>query len=456
MKNQEISIQFLGAAGTVTGSKHLLKTSELNILIDCGLFQGLKNLRLKNREELPLNIKSIDYVIITHAHLDHCGYIPLLVKLGYKGKFIMTPPTRDLAEIILLDSAKIQEEDSKKANEEKFSKHEPAEPLYKEIDVEKALKQFSIVQDEEWHQLSENVSFNFKKNGHIIGSSLIEFKCYDKTIVFSGDLGRIESDLLPAPSVIDKADYLVLESTYGDRNHPEIKAIDDLENVILNALEKKGTLIIPSFAVGRAQEIMYLINELKEQKRIPNIPVYLDSPMGTDATEIFIKHQRWHKLEQKEAYKVSRYIHVVKDVHESKKIVKNDQSKIIIAASGMLTGGRVLNYIKELAEDSRNSILLVGYQGEGTRGRALKEGAKELKMHGKYIDINAQVFSIDTLSAHADQKQMIDWVKQMNKTPDKILLVHGEPQALNIFRVKLQDEIGCEVVIPELYQEIKL
>jgi len=456
MRNAKLSIQFLGAAGTVTGSKHLLKTPELNILVDCGLFQGIKSLRLKNREPLPIDIKSIDVVLITHAHLDHCGYIPALVKHGYQGKFLMTAPTRDLVEIILLDSAKIQEEDAKKANEEGFSKHEPAEPLYTIKDVEKSLKQFETRLDLLWIKLSENISFQFLKNGHILGSCFIDFQCFGKKIVFSGDIGRFDNDLLAAPTTIEEADYLVMESTYGDRNHPSTHPIDDLEEIILKTVEKGGYLLIPSFAVERAQEIMFLINELKDQKRIPNMPVYMDSPMGANATDVFLNHPTWHKLSIAESHNINKNITIVRDFQDTFKVLRNPQSKIVIAASGMLTGGRVLTYIKEYGNDVKNTVLLVGFQGEGTRGRALKEGVRELKLHGKYFQIEAQVENIDSMSGHADQGEMLQWIKNYIKKPKKIFLVHGEPQAQNIFRVKIKDEIGVEVEIPEMYEEIDL
>ncbi len=456
MSQEQLSIQFLGAAETVTGSKHLLKTPELNILVDCGLFQGIKSLRLKNWEKLPIDIQSIDVVLITHAHLDHCGYIPALVKYGYKGKFLMTPPTRDLVEIILRDSAKIQEEDAKRAKEDKYSKHENAQPLYTEKDVEKALPQFETKLDIEWVELSENISFRFLKNGHILGSSFIELHCFGKKIVFSGDIGRFNNDLLADPTPIEEADFLIMESTYGDRNHPDKHSIDELEEVILDTIQKGGTLLIPSFAVERAQEIMYLINVLKEQKRIPQLPVYLDSPMGASATEVFLNYPNWHKLTREQTHLIDKHITIIREFQDTFKVLKNEQSKIIIAASGMLTGGRILTYLKEFASDPINTILQVGFQGEGTRGRALKEGVKELKLHGKYFQVEAEVKHIDSMSGHADQHEMLAWLKGFKKKPQKLFMVHGEPQAQNIFRVKIKDETGIEVIVPKLYEEIML
>ncbi len=456
MKNSKISIQFLGAAGTVTGSKHLLKTPEKNILIDCGLFQGIKSLRLKNREPLPVDEKTIDILLLTHAHLDHCGYIPLLVKNGFKGKILMTPPTRELVEIILRDSAKIQEEEARKANEEGYTKHSPAIPLYTEKDVEIALKHFEIRHDIDWIQLSENISFRYLKNGHILGSAFIEMKCFGRKIVFTGDIGRTKNVLLEAPTVIENADCLIMESTYGDRLHPISDPADDIEEIIKHTLEKGGNLLIPSFAVERAQEIMFIINKLKEDKRIPNIPIYLDSPMGADTTDIFLNFPNWHKLSPSETYSMCKHTQIIRDFPDTLKLIKDKQPKIIIAASGMLTGGRILTYLTEMGKSNKNTILLVGFQGEGTRGRALKEGLKEIKIHGKYYQIEAEVKYISSMSGHADQLEMINWLKNFTKKPTQLFMVHGEPQAQNIFRVKIVDELGINVTIPQLYDEFTI
>jgi metallo-beta-lactamase family protein len=456
MSKTKTSIQFLGAAGTVTGSKHLLKTSELNILIDCGLFQGLKSLRLKNWDKLSFNEKEINVILLTHSHLDHCGYIPLIVKNGFKGKIIMTPPSRDLVEIILRDSAKIQEEEARKANEDGYTKHSPAKPLYTEKDVEVALKQFETRKDIEWHKLSENISFRFLKNGHILGSAFIEILCFGEKIVFSGDMGRQKNELLEPPTIIEEADYLIMESTYGDRIHPNRLPIDDLEKIILETLKNKGSLLIPSFAVERAQDIMYLLNVLRESKRIPNVPIYLDSPMAASTTDIFLNYPNWHKLTPTEAQLISKNITIIRDYNDTLKLLKDTQNKIIIAASGMLTGGRILSYMTEYGKDPKNTILIVGYQAEGTRGRALREGLTELKIHGKYYQIKAKVANTDTMSGHADQSEMLEWMKKIKKKPKKIFLVHGESQSLNSFRVKIKDEIGVEVLVPEINDEFKL
>ncbi len=444
----KISIKFLGAASTVTGSKHLLQTPEQNILIDCGLFQGIKSLRLRNWEPLPVNVSEIKTIIITHAHLDHCGYLPLLVKSGFKGNILMTRPTRDLVEIILRDSARIQEEDAERANRYGYSKHKPALPLYTDNDVEKTLGLFKAYNDKKWITLSGDIRFRFTKNGHILGSCFVEMECYNKKIVFSGDIGRNKSELLQAPEKIDSADFLIMESTYGNRLHSNGDVSEELSSVINSTIHKKGNLLIPSFAVGRAQELMHMILQLKLKLHIPDIPIYMDSPMGADATEILTRYPEWHKLSEPECRALSHQITIIRDWHETEKVIKKKGSKIVIAASGMLTGGRVLEYIKHYIINKKNTVLLAGYQAEGTRGRALKEGVHELKIHGKYYPVHANICEISSLSAHADQQEMLDWLRQFKQKPGKIFLVHGEPMALEAFRVKINDTLGIDTIIP--------
>lgn len=443
-----VSIQFLGAAGTVTGSKHLLKTPDKNILIDCGLFQGIKSLRLKNWETLPVDIKDVDLVILTHAHLDHCGYLPLLVKSGYSGKILMTPPTRDLAEIILRDSAEIQEEDAEKINRLGISKHKPAIPLYTVKDAEKAIKQFEIIEDKKWEELSPEIKFRFIKNGHILGSAFIEMICYGKKIIFSGDIGRNNSELMLPPETINECDFLIMESTYGDRNHKITTSKEELADVINDSIRAKGNLLIPSFAVGRAQELMHLINELKKEIRIPDIPVYMDSPMGASATKVLSKYPAWHKLTSEQCNAVFENIHIITDFRDTRKVIEDKKIKIVIAASGMITGGRVLEYMKNYIEDRRNTILLVGYQAEGTRGRALRSGVEEIKFFGKYFKVIANIREISSLSAHADQNEMMSWLKSFTKKPVKIFLVHGEAASRDAFRIKIFDELKIESFLP--------
>ena len=449
----EIILQSLGAAETVTGSKHLLRTPELNILIDCGLFQGIKSLRLKNWEELPVHPGDIDVLLLTHAHLDHCGYIPLLVKKGFRGKIYMTPPTKDLAEMILYDSAKIQEEDAERANREGYSKHKPALPLYKTEDVDFTLQHFEVIEHSSEIQLSPNISFQFRKNGHILGSACVELTCFAKTIVFSGDIGRYQSDFLLPPSNMNKADYVVMESTYGDRLH-EGDPAEQLAAVINEAMDQHGTVLIPSFAVGRAQEIMHLINHLKKKNKIPHwLPVFLDSPMAADATDILCRYPKWHKLKHEECMSVCKDVVISRDWHNTIDIIHKHGSKIVISASGMLTGGRVLEYMKHLAPHENNIILLIGYQAEGTRGRALQNKAHEIKIHGKYYPVRARVVEISGLSAHADQSELIEWLKNFKHLPEKVFLVHGESSAQEALRVKIQDELNLPVDIQKQNEE---
>ncbi len=443
-----IDIQFLGAAGTVTGSKHLLKTPDMNILIDCGLFQGIKELRRKNWEPLPVSTNEIDLVIITHAHLDHTGYIPLLYKNGYTGKFLMTEPTLELAKIILRDSAKIQEEDAEKANRMGYSKHAPARPLYSLSEAEASIGKFEAKAVNDWHQVSPEIKLRFIKNGHILGSAYVELICYGKSILFSGDIGRSNSTILAAPEKISRCDYLIMESTYGDRNHKEVSSKDDLAEIINDAVRDKGDLLIPSFAIGRAQELMHIINELKNDIRIPDLPVFMDSPMGASATNVLTRFPSWHKLTPEQSKAVFERIKIIEDFHDTIKVIDDPRQKIVIAASGMITGGRVLEYLRNYIGDARNTILLVGYQAEGTRGRQLRSGNHEIKLFGKYYHVGANVREISSLSAHADQHELIAWLHGFDSMPEKIFLVHGEPAVRDAFRIKIMDEFRKECILP--------
>lgn len=450
------NLQFLGGAGTVTGSKFLLSTPDIKILIDCGLFQGIKPLRLRNWNEFPVDPSSIDVVIITHAHLDHTGYLPVLFRNGFRGLVLMTHPTKDLAKLILFDSAHIQTEQAEHANLGNYTRHHPAIPLYNVNDVTRILNNIRAVDSGEWNSLSSEISFRFRKNGHILGSAFIELKCQDKLIVFSGDIGRKKSFSLHAPESPERADYLVLESTYGNRLHPDTSIPDEMSEIINNVISKKGNLLIPSFAVGRSQELMLIINELKATGKVPDIPVYLDTPMGINATEIYKNHPDWHKLTPEQCRLMCREIHQVRHIKESREILKMKGSKIIIAASGMLTGGRVLHYLERYLENPANTILLSGYQAEGTRGRALIERHPELKMFGKYLKIKAEIKTISSLSAHADQDELLDWISSIQNHPEKVFIVHGEPQASYDLALKITTKKGWKTVVPILNSSFNL
>lgn len=452
MTNNNLTLQFLGAAGTVTGSKHLVTTQDGQYLIDCGLFQGLKSLRLKNWEPLPVGTSKLKAVLLTHAHLDHCGYLPLLYKMGFRGKIYCSAPTRDLTEVILRDSARIQEEDAAIANKKGFSKHTPAMPLYTEELVEKTLPLFEVVEPTQPISIGAESKVTFYPNGHILGSCYLMFESSGKKILFSGDLGRPESPLLNAPTPILAADYLVMESTYGDRLHSTESVLDQLSEVINDTLHAKGNILIPSFAVGRAQELMHLINELKKNNRIPNMPVYLDSPMGANATAIFRKYPSWHKLTQQQCDAIFDNVEIISRFEETLDVIEIPGNKIVIAASGMLTGGRVLYYLEKYLENKRNTILLTGFQSEGTRGRALLQGIPELKMHGSYYPVRAKVNSLSAMSGHADQHEMLEWLSKAPERPEKIFLVHGENSVREAFRVKIETTLGWNVVLPEQSQ----
>jgi metallo-beta-lactamase family protein len=443
-------INFLGASGVVTGSKFLIETSELNILIDCGMFQGLKELRELNWSDLPVNVGSIDVVLLTHGHLDHVGYLPRLVKQGFKGKIIGTAPTLAIAEIILKDSAKIHEEEAEKANKEKYTKHNPALPFYTVREAEETLKLFKMEVVDEWLTLSEHISYRFQYNGHIIGATFIELDINGKRFVFSGDIGRSDDYLLNNPKTPEWADFLFIESTYGNKLHPEEDVEGILTAIIIETIHKKGNLIIPSFAVERLQTLMYILWQLYKKHKIPNIPVFIDSPMGNNVLEVFKRFPKWHKLSSEEYKAMCNHINIIQSYRETWETIDDKRSKIVIAGSGMVTGGRVLTYLQQLIDEPSTTVLLVGYQAEGTRGRQLLDGVHEIRFFGKYYPVNATIKSIESLSAHGDQADLLNWMSSIKNIPEKVYLVHGEPTALDAFRLKIQDTYKWNVSIPKL------
>ena len=457
--SKHVNIHFLGAAGTVTGSKFLLDFPDKKVLVDCGLFQGIKKLRELNWQQLPINAEEIDLVLLTHGHLDHSGFLPRLVNTGFKGEIWGTAPTLDIAEIILRDSAKIQEEDAERANKDGFTKHKPAKPLYNLLDAEKSIQKFKPKKLNDWIDINKEIRLRFRYAGHILGATFIEIDAYGKRFLFSGDVGRTDDLLLRDPDKPDRADLLFLESTYGDRVHPKEDMTDKLEAVIHETIGKNGTLIIPSFAVERAQLLMYMIWKLSAEGKIPNsLPVILDSPMGTNALAVFRKHHDWHKLTDDETIRMSERFHVVQSYAETWEIIDNPAPKIIIAGSGMVTGGRVLTYLQKYLGRESTTVLLAGYQAEGTRGRQLLDGADEIKLYGKYIPVKANIDILDGLSAHADKNELIEWLSDIKKSPDHLFLVHGEPQPLDSLRVKIKDTYDWHAAIPDLYhiEEIPL
>lgn len=445
-----VRVNFLGAAGVVTGSKFLLETSEKNILIDCGMFQGLKELRELNWINLPVEVENIDVVLLTHGHLDHVGYLPRLLKQGFRGKIIGTAPTLSIAEIILKDSAKIHEEEAEKANKENYTKHHPALPFYTTREAEKTIKLFQVEMHDKWIKLSENISYRFQFNGHIIGATFIEIDILGKRFVFSGDIGRVNDYLLDDPKRPEWADFLFVESTYGNKLHPEEDVETILSNLISETIYKTGNLIIPSFAVERLQTLMYILWKLYKANRIPNIPIFIDSPMGNNVLDVFKNFPKWHKLSETEYRAMCNHVNIIQSYKETWETIDDKRSKIVIAGSGMVTGGRVLTYLQQLIDEPSTTVLLVGYQAEGTRGRQLLDGAHEIKFFGKYYPVKASVKHIESLSAHADQKDLLNWMSEIKNIPEKVYLIHGEPTALDVFRVKIKDMYNWNVIIPKL------
>lgn len=452
----KVKLHFLGAAETVTGSKFLLETTHANIMIDCGMFQGLKELRLKNWEAFPFDAKKIDFILLTHAHLDHTGYLPRLVKQGFQGKIFGTAPTLSITEIILMDSAKIQEEEAEKASFEGYSKHEHPLPLYTEEDVTATLKFFKQTSLDTWITLNEEASFRFQYNGHILGATFIELNINGKIFVFSGDIGRNEDLLLDPPKKPVWADYLIIESTYGNKLHPVTSVSNELTSLIKKTIHSRGTLIIPSFAVERLQTLMFILWRLYKKNKIPNISIYVDSPMGASVLSVFQQFPTWHKLSHEDFNAMKKRMNIVISYKDTWNTIDNKQPKIVIAGSGMVTGGRVLTYLQQLIDKPETSVLLVGFQAEGTRGRQLLEGAYEIKFFGKYYPVKAKIYHDESLSAHADQNGILDWLKEIDNTPQKVFLVHGELLALDALRVKIKDTYNWECIIPKLSETFEL
>lgn len=451
-----MKIKFLGGAGTVTGSKTLIESNGVRILIDCGQFQGIKPLRELNWEPLPVLPSTIDFVLLTHGHLDHCGWLPRFVKQGFEGKIYCTSPTKDVAKLILLDSAKIQEEEANKANQEHYSKHKIAEPLYTIAQAEQVFPLFRVIKLGEAVALDAEISAIFTNAGHIIGACTIALNLENKTLVFSGDIGRDNDDLMFAPTKPKKADYVFLESTYGNRLHPTTDSKLELEIYINNTVAKNGTVIIPSFAVERAQSIMYLLWQLKLEGRIPDIPYIIDTPMGISVLDIFLNNRKWHKLSEQDCVEMCNMFNMISDYKDTIEAIYDKRAKVVIAASGMITGGRVLSYLERYIGLPETTVIIVGYQAEGTRGRKLLEGANEIKIYGKYYDVKASIIEIEGLSAHGDQNDLLNWLSELESKPKKVFLVHGENQPMDELRIKINEKYGFDCSIPLMGQEFEL
>ncbi|MBI5448601.1 MAG: MBL fold metallo-hydrolase [Gammaproteobacteria bacterium] len=451
-----MKITFLGGTETVTGSKYLLSFEDnKTVLIDCGLFQGYKELRLRNWNPLPFDPKNLSAVVLTHAHIDHSGYLPLLVKNGFNGPIYSSKGTKELCEILLPDSAHIQEEDAKQANKYGYSKHKPALPLYTISDAEKALKLFKPIAYGTKTTLFDNTYFQLIRSGHIIGSSFVKLNHQDKSILFSGDIGRMKDPVMNTPTFIQQTDYLVLESTYGDRNHEKEHPKILLKNIINQTLSRGGSIIIPAFAVGRTQSILHYLAELRSENEIPNIPIFLDSPMAINATKVLCRNRGDHHLNETQCRELCEAATYINTFQESMALDMQKSPKIIISASGMATGGRVLFHLKAYAVDARNTILFAGFQAGGTRGAAMLKGATEIKIHGQRIPLRAHVEVVGNTSAHADSEEILTWLKHFDAPPKKTFITHGEPKASLALQNKIETVLGWNCMVPH-YEQTEL
>ena len=460
------TLTFLGATGTVTGSRFLLEVDGQKLLIDCGLFQGFKRDRLKNWDPFPVDPSQIDRVLLTHAHLDHSGYLPRLCKEGFKGVVNCTHATSDLCGIMLRDSGHLQEEDAYWANKRGFTKHQPALPLYTLEDAEATLKRFEPVYYGKDLFLEDSLRVKFKDAGHILGSAMVDIKCSRgrkaSRVLFSGDLGRPARPILRDPVQVFEVDYLVIESTYGNRLHDQKPPEEELARVINESRQRGGVLVIPSFAVGRTQELLYCIRELEEQGRIAVLPVYVDSPMAIDATQVFEKRKGDYDLGSKIQELNGKHIlktgnlKFYRDKEQSKQLHEKVNSGIIISASGMVEGGRILHHMIHRLPHSRNTVLFIGYQAQGTRGRTILEGADTIKIHGEMVPVRATIENISGFSAHADYNEALAWLMGFNRPPLKTFIVHGEREASSAMADHIQKTFGWDVVIPSFKEKFTL
>lgn len=454
-----LNLQFLGAAGTVTGSKYLLTFEGKKLLIDCGLFQGEKQLRLRNWEDLPIDPSLVDAVVLTHAHIDHTGFIPRFVRDGFKGPIYCTPATKELCGLLLPDSAKIQEEQAFYMNKEKLSKHRPALPLYTIIDAEASLRHFVPKDYHESFQPIPGVTVLYHDAGHILGSAWIELTLGDKKIVFSGDLGRKDAPILRDPEALVGCDYLICEATYGDRLHGEHPIQENFREILWETMKRFGVMVIPAFAVERSQEIVYLLSEIRRKGDLPDIPVFVDSPMAARATKIFARYPQYFDAETLELLRTSGQppgLRLCETVSESKAINEARPPFVVISASGMATGGRVLHHLRHYLPDARNTVLLVGYQAVGSRGWRLQQGEDRIKIFGEWVPVRAQIRKLDGFSGHADYEQINAWLQAAPRAPRRVFLTHGEASSLEAQRARISAWPGWDVHVPAHLEEVQL
>ena len=460
------SLSFHGAAETVTGSKYLLEADGAKVMIDCGMFQGEKRLRMLNWEKLPFNHADIDAVVLTHAHIDHSGYLPRFVKGGFDGPINASPATSQLCELLLLDAAKNQERDAERANRKGYTKHKPALPLYDGDDAEAALHKFQNRERGEWHQAKGPIWFRFHDAGHLLGSNLIEVEIRNREpalrIVFSGDVGRYDGPLYHDPQPPPPCDVLICESTYGDREHPDVNLLDSLADVVQRSIARGGVIVMSSFAVGRAQQLIYLLQVLMHENRIPEFPIYLDSPMSVDATHIYRDFSADHDLSEGDLGEPNHILDgprltLTRSVDASKGLNDVRGPAVIISSSGMMVGGRILHHLKKRLPDKRNTILLGGYMAYGTRGRALQDGAETVRIHGHDVPVHAAIEKISGLSGHADRSELLHWLSPYDNDPPKqTFMTHGELDSATALRDSLFERWNTEVIVPKLGEAFDL
>jgi len=445
-----VNITFLGGAGTVTGSKYLVRHDGKSLLVDCGLFQGYKQLRLRNWTPLSIAPNQIDAVLLTHAHLDHSGYLPLLVKEGFVGHVYATPGTRDLCRILLPDSGHIQEEDAEFANRHKLSKHETALPLYTRQD---ALDALPFIKTHEFGKTFSPIAgwkVTFSPAGHILGAASILLEVAGRRILFSGDLGRPDDLIMSPPESAMQANTVLIESTYGDRTHPIEDVLAELAPALQRVAKRGGVAVVPVFAVGRAQALLHAIHLLKLKGELPtSLPVFLDSPMAVHTTHLFESHPGEHRLSQHDSRALTQNATMINSTDESRALASRHGPMVILSASGMATGGRVLHHLAHYAGNHRNMIILTGYQAPGTRGGTLASGAKTVRIHGRDVEVNAEIVQLQSASAHADANQLLTWLRSMPQAPDQVYVVHGESGPADTLRGRINRELGWRAMVPE-------
>jgi metallo-beta-lactamase family protein len=452
-----MDLQFLGATGTVTGSKYLVSAGTRRLLVDCGLFQGYKQLRLRNWAPLPFSPPDLDAVVLTHAHLDHSGYLPLLARQGFKGRIICTPATYDLCRIMLPDSGRIQEEDAEHANRHQHSRHKPALPLYTEADAFRSLELFETRPFHEDFEPVPGIQARFHRAGHLLGAAMVRLADIGSSILFSGDLGRPADLLMLPPEPPPPADYLVVESTYGNRRHDTTDPVSQLGDIVRRVSARGGTIVVPAFTVGRTQQLLHCLAQLKQSGAIPaSLPVFLNSPMAVDATSLYRRHAGEHRLSAAQCAAMCGAAVMVNTVEQSKALNLRHGPQLIIAGSGMAVGGRVVHHLKAFAPDPRNAIVLTGFQAGGTRGAALQAGTDSIKIHGEYVAVRAEVLSLSNLSAHADRDEILSWLRGAATPPRQTFITHGEPDAADSLRRHVEENLHWDCSVPDYLEHTTL